>query len=54
MCIENSKILLTFVGDAVSELEGESEGDADGDFDGEDVLGAAVGAKVLLGLFEGF
>ena len=54
LCIENSKILLTFVGDTVGELEGESEGDADGDFDGEDVLGAATGAEVLLGLFEGF
>ena len=54
MCIENSKILLTFVGDTVGELEGESEGDADGDFDGEDVLGAATGAEVLVGLFEGF
>ena len=29
MCIKNSKVSLTLVGDAVGELEGESEGDAD-------------------------
>ena len=34
MCIKNSKVSLTLVGDAVGELEGESEGVLVGLFEG--------------------